>query len=153
MRMNYLAALLLFAATAAMACEDDGDTISARIATAHGTKPLKLELATTPPVREHGLMDRTTLAPNDGMLFVFPDTKPIAFWMKNTRIPLDMLFLDTKGKIVHIAANTTPMSEAHIESTAPTKAVIELAGGRAKAFGIHEGDTVTYTLPADAHVE
>lgn len=118
-----------------------------------GKTSLSLELAVTPGTREHGLMERKSLAPNDGMLFVFPREERVWFWMKNTPLPLDMLFLDARGRIIHIARNTTPFSETPIDSTGPTRSVVELAGGAAEKRGIAVGDTLTYTLPEGLYVE
>ncbi|HVY98989.1 MAG TPA: DUF192 domain-containing protein [Dongiaceae bacterium] len=104
----------------------------------------EVELATTPAEREQGLMFRKTLAPNAGMLFLYPDEQPVAFWMKNTLIPLDMLFLRADGSIVRIAPNAVPLDETPIPSNAPVKAVLEVKGGTAAALGIKEGDKVDY---------
>jgi hypothetical protein len=87
-------------------------------------------------------MYRKSLAANAGMLFVYPDEQPVAFWMKNTLIPLDMLFLKADGSIAHIARNAVPFDETPIESGAAVKAVLEVKGGTADALGIKEGDRV-----------
>ncbi len=148
--MKYLFALFVaLTAHAALALP----VISASVTTKKNMVPLRLELAITPKTREHGLMERKTLAPNDGMLFVFPKASRMAFWMKNTSLPLDMLFIGADGKIVNIARNTTPLLETPIDSGAPTLSVIELGSGDAAAKGISVGDTVAYTLPAGTHVE
>lgn len=128
-------------------------TLPVTVRTNQGDVPLTLELATTPAIREQGLMNRDTLAPNDGMLFLFPKANRVAFWMKNTRIPLDILFVDAKGHIVHIAHKTTPYSETPIDSTKPVNTVIELAGGQAEAKKLQEGDSVIYSLPAGIHAQ
>jgi uncharacterized membrane protein (UPF0127 family) len=104
----------------------------------------EVELATTPAEREQGLMFRKSMAPNAGMLFLYPDEQPVAFWMKNTLIPLDMLFLRADGSIAHIAANAVPLDETPIPSNIPVKAVLEVNGGTAAALGIKEGDKVDY---------
>ena len=127
--------------------------IAARVGTHHGPVSLKLELATTPTTREYGLMNRKTLAPGDGMLFAFPRPTRLSFWMKNTLIPLDMLFIDTNGTVVTLHPNAEPLSLAPIDSEVPIIAVIELNGGRAKQEGIAVGDHIDYALPKDAHVE
>jgi uncharacterized membrane protein (UPF0127 family) len=129
------------------------ETVKAHIATAQGDVQLTLELATDSATRARGLMERKTLAPNDGMLFLFPSASKLAFWMKNTPLPLDMLFLDASGHIVHIAARTTPYSETPVPSPKPAIAVIEIVGGRAARDGIQVGDRVAYRLPAGVHVE
>ncbi len=148
--MKYLLSFfLLFIASSALAAQ----TVRATIHTSHGETPLMLELATTPQTRAQGLMHRDSLTPNDGMLFIFPHSAPMAFWMKNTRISLDMLFINTQGKIMHIAAQTTPYSESPIDSHAAVNQVIELAGGQAAAHHIQTGDSVIYQLPEGTHVE
>jgi hypothetical protein len=105
----------------------------------------EVELATTAAQREQGLMFRQSMAANAGMLFLYPSEQPVAFWMKNTLIPLDMLFLKADGSIARIAANAVPHDETPIPSNASVKAVLEVNGGTATALGIKEGDKVEYT--------
>ena len=102
----------------------------------------EVELATTPAEREKGLMFRKAMGANAGMLFLYPGDEPVAFWMKNTLIPLDMLFLKADGRIVHIAHDAKPLDETPIPSGEPVRAVLELNGGTAAALGIKEGDRV-----------
>jgi len=102
----------------------------------------EVEIVATPAEREKGLMFRKSLAANAGMLFIYPDEEPVSFWMKNTLIPLDMLFLKADGSIAHIARNAVPLDETPISSDAPVKAVLEVKGGTADALGIKEGDRV-----------
>jgi len=104
----------------------------------------EVELATTPAEREQGLMFRKSLAPNAGMLFLYPNEQEVAFWMKNTLIPLDMLFLKADGSIARIAHDAVPLDETPIPSNAAVKAVLEVNGGTAQALGIKEGDKVDY---------
>jgi uncharacterized protein len=109
----------------------------------------EVEIVTTPETRAQGLMFRKSMAANAGMLFIYPDEEAVSFWMKNTLIPLDMLFLKADGSIAHIAHKTVPMDETPIDSGAAVKAVLELNGGTAHALGIKEGDRVEYqTQPA-----
>src|SRR5262244_2044718 len=107
-----------------------------------------VEVADTPETWEHGLMERATLAPNAGMLFIFPDVTPRAFWMMNTLIPLDMLFIDAGRRVINIQANAVPCVPPQrcptYKSTAPAKYVLEIAGGRAQALGIQAGDHVHF---------
>ena len=103
-----------------------------------------VELATTELQQEQGLMFRTQLAEGHGMLFVFGEPRIAAMWMKNTLIPLDMLFIDSEGKIVHIGERATPQSEAIITSEIPVKAVLELAGGTCDKQDIKVGDIVSH---------
>ena len=102
----------------------------------------EVEIVATPADRERGLMFRKSMASNAGMLFIYPDESPVSFWMKNTLIPLDMLFLKADGSIAHIAHNAVPLDETSIDSGAPVKAVLEVNGGTANALGIKEGDRI-----------
>lgn len=104
----------------------------------------KVELATTPAQQERGLMFRKSLADDAGMLFVLAQEQPISMWMKNTLIPLDMVFINKQGTITHIHANAKPKSLATISSNGPVYAVLELAGGVSKKKQIKVGDVVEY---------
>jgi uncharacterized membrane protein (UPF0127 family) len=101
-----------------------------------------VEVAGTSQEQAQGLMFRTELAPDAGMIFPFPTLKPASFWMKNTVIPLDIIFVRADGSIESIAANTTPYSLDAVSSQGPVAAVLELAGGRAAQLGIKPGDIV-----------
>ena len=103
-----------------------------------------VEMARTPAQQEQGLMNRRALAPDAGMLFPFDPPRPASFWMRNTLIPLDMLFIRPDGSIARIAANTVPMSETPVAVTEAVTAVLEIPGGRAAQLGIREGDRVTW---------
>ena len=103
-----------------------------------------VELARTADDQARGLMFRRELAPDRGMLFPMDPPRPASFWMKNTLIPLDMIFVRADGTIARIAANTVPGSLAPVRSGEPVAAVLELAGGRSAALGIAEGDRVTW---------
>ena len=112
------------------------------IQTRAGPRPFKVEIARDEPDREQGLMHRTSLAPDHGMLFLFDEVRPVAMWMKDTPIPLDMLFIGADGRIARIAAMTTPQSLAIISSGEPVRAVLEIKGGEAAGQGIAVGDKV-----------
>ncbi|MFO0388521.1 MAG: DUF192 domain-containing protein [Alphaproteobacteria bacterium] len=99
-----------------------------------------IETPKTPEEQALGLMYRTSLAEDRGMLFMFKNQPIAMMWMKNTYISLDMLFLDKSGKILYIAHSTTPESTDIITAGKPTAAVLELAGGICKKLGISEGD-------------
>lgn len=105
---------------------------------------LRLEVAQDDPQREHGLMDRTVVPPHTGMLFVFEDDGPIAFWMKDTLVPLDMVFLGADGTVrkvfenVKVVSRTLPDAQIPLEQGA-AKYVIELAAREAKQDGIAPG--------------
>jgi uncharacterized membrane protein (UPF0127 family) len=104
--------------------------------------PFRVEIADTDDTREEGLMFRKSLAADAGMLFDFKTPQEVAFWMKNTLIPLDMLFIDQRGVIVNIKANAKPLSETPIPAGAPVLGVLEIRGGRAKELGVRVGDKV-----------
>ncbi|QCI68858.1 DUF192 domain-containing protein [Phreatobacter stygius] len=116
------------------------------IATRSGQRhEFALELANTAETRARGLMFRRDLADGRGMLFDFgPAETEVSMWMKNTYIPLDMMFIRADGTIRHIAENTTPLSEALISSTGPVKGVLEVAGGTAARLGLSAGDLVEH---------
>lgn len=112
------------------------------VVSASGRHGFTVELADTPASRSTGLMFRTELAPDAGMLFDFGEDREVAFWMRNTLIPLDMIFIERGGRIAHIARNTVPLSEDLVPSQAAVRFVLEIPGGRAAELGIDIGDTV-----------
>ncbi|MGD1879125.1 MAG: DUF192 domain-containing protein [Kiloniellaceae bacterium] len=115
------------------------------IETAAGkTHDFTVEVAETPEQRAQGLMFRRQLAADAGMLFLFGSMEERAMWMKNTLIPLDMLFIDDGGKIVRIEARTVPHSLRAIVSGGPVSAVLELNAGTASRLAIEPGDRVRY---------
>jgi len=101
-------------------------------------------LADTPQRQAQGLMFVRSLPDMRGMLFVHDQPRPMSMWMKNTYIPLDMVFIDGKGRIQQIVEQTTPHSLALIQSKEPALAVLEIAGGEAKRLGIHAGQHVSH---------
>lgn len=105
---------------------------------------LNIWFADTPAHREQGLMFVKQLPDNTGMLFVFDRPQPVAMWMKNTLIPLDMLFIDSNGRVDSIIANATPMSLKVLQSKSDVLGVLELAGGTAAALNIHAGAIVKH---------
>jgi uncharacterized membrane protein (UPF0127 family) len=105
--------------------------------------PVAVELATTPDARQLGLMYREALAPGEGMLFIFPDVAPRSFWMQNTKIPLDILFIADDGRIVNIQERTTPFSTKGLPSSEPVRFVLEVPGGFADEHGVDAGDHVS----------
>lgn len=104
------------------------------------------EIAVTEAERARGLMHRNALPRDSGMLFVFPEEGMHRFWMKNTLIPLDMLFIDGDGKIVKVVQRTVPQSTVLISSDGPVRAVLELNGGTAARLGIAVGDRVRHPV-------
>ncbi len=105
-----------------------------------------IELAATPPARQRGLMFRQSMAADAGMLFAFEQDRHIVMWMKNTFIPLDMLFISADGAIVSIAADTTPHSTVRLQSGGVVRAVLELNAGTAKRRGIKAGNIVRHEI-------
>jgi len=101
-------------------------------------------LADSPQRQAQGLMFVRSLPDMRGMLFVHEQPRPMSMWMKNTYIPLDMVFIDGKGRIQQIVEQTTPHSLALIQSKEPALAVLEIAGGEAKRLGIHAGQQVSH---------
>jgi len=119
------------------------------IVTASGPHPFRIELATTPEQKAQGLMFRRQLAPDAGMLFDFGQPIMATMWMKNTLIPLDMLFVGQDGRVVNIRERAVPESLDTIAAAAPVRAVIELNGGTAARLGIRPGDRVVYPIFGD----
>jgi uncharacterized membrane protein (UPF0127 family) len=140
--MAALAITAVFLAPSARAAVVEPLTIETRA----GPVAFKVEMALTPEERSKGLMYRTELAPDAGMLFDFRTDQPIYMWMKNTYIPLDMVFIRSDGRVARIAANTTPLSTETISSGGPVRAVLELPAGTARARGIAVGDRVRHYL-------
>lgn len=142
LRRHLIALAVLFAARPAWT-GDTPRTSKMTVATASGAHKFSIELATTEAQMEQGLMFRHYLAPDAGMLFDFKRPIVAQMWMKNTPIPLDMLFLDGGGKIVDLHERAVPYSLDVIASKAPARFVIELNGGTVARLGISVGDRVT----------
>jgi uncharacterized membrane protein (UPF0127 family) len=104
----------------------------------------QVEIADTPSKREMGLQYRHDLADDKGMIFLFPTEAPLSFWMKNTPIPLDMLFINGERKIVGIVEQATPFTLEPRAVAAPSKYVLEINGGLAKLHGFKTGDGVRF---------
>ena len=138
--MALIACWALFAAlpTARAAGQD-----TIEIVTRTGVHAFSVELATNAAERAVGLMNRKELPEGRGMLFDFHDDQPVQFWMHNTYIPLDMIFIAGDGRVVRVAENAKPMSDDLIPSGRPVRAVLEVIGGTARKFGIAPGDRVT----------
>lgn len=142
-----LATLLLVAVFAGSACA------AARVPPATASVTLRgqrftVEMATTPTEQAHGLMQRTSMPVDHGMLFVFADSAPRVFWMKNTLIPLDMLFFDAQRHLVAIQADAQPCAAepcALYPSGVPARYVLELNAGTAARLGMRNGDAITFS--------
>ena len=107
---------------------------------------LKVWIASTPAQQMQGLMFVRQLSDDEGMLFPLAQPRIMDMWMKNTLIPLDMLFIDGKGRVACVRERTVPESLDLISCATPVKAVLEIAGGQAKMRGIGVGDTVVHAL-------
>ena len=146
-RRLFLFVLALSMCTAAVGlAQQRFPTAELTIVTASGPQKFTVELATTPAQMEQGLMFRQSLAPDSGMLFDFKTPSMASMWMKNTLIPLDMLFIDAQGRIVNIAERTVPGSLDPVGAAAPVRAVLELNGGTAARLGIRPGDRVLFAI-------
>lgn len=139
-----LAALAFVTVSAAFAAE--GVATPLVVQTKKGPATFAIEVADTPERRQVGLMYRRSLADNRGMLFDFGSDTDVSMWMKNTYIPLDMVFVRGDGIVHRVENRTTPFSEAIIGSGAPVRYVIELAAGAAAKAGIARGDRVEHAL-------
>lgn len=132
------------ASPAATIAESGLRIVPVTLITARGRHSIAAEVAVTAAEQAKGLMDRDSLAADAGMLFPFSPPRPAAFWMKNTRIPLDIIFIRADGTVIRVAEKTTPYSLAPIESGEPAAAVLELVGGRAGALGLKPGDRIVW---------
>ncbi len=112
------------------------------IATKTGVHAFSVETADNDAEREKGLMFRKELPEGHGMLFDFHREQDVGFWMQNTYISLDMIFIRGDGRILHVAENTEPLSTRIIPSTGPVRAVLEVIAGTARKYGIAPGDRV-----------
>jgi hypothetical protein len=137
-----LAACLLLAACSQGEPQSGLPTTKVVIDTHDGPVAFNVEVAADSASKEKGLMYRTTLAADAGMLFDFHQPSFVVFWMENTPLSLDMLFIRADGTVSAIAADTVPYSEDKIPASEPVRAVLEINGGRAMALGIQPGDKV-----------
>ena len=136
-----LSALALLAPGPAAA--DDSRLV---LVTGTGRHPFTVEVARTEAQRAKGLMFRRSMPQNAGMLFDFEVERNVSMWMKNTYIPLDMVFFRADGTVLSIARDTTPFSEEPIPSGGPARAVLELNAGTAARIGLAPGDTALHPL-------
>lgn len=118
------------------------DTLT--LVTASGERKIDIEVARTLDEQAKGLMFRTTLADTAGMLFPYSPARELTMWMKNTYIPLDMVFIRSDGIVHRIEVRTEPLSETVISSGGNVAAVLELAGGAAERLGVKAGDKVLF---------
>jgi uncharacterized membrane protein (UPF0127 family) len=134
------AAFFLFA-SAALPQTAERETLA--IESANGTHEFQVEIADDAREHQRGLMFRREMADEAGMLFVYGADQRASFWMRNTYIPLDMLFVKADGTIESIAKRTTPLSEKSVRSNGPVRFVLEINGGLCDELGITPGDMVT----------
>ncbi|HVA55973.1 MAG TPA: DUF192 domain-containing protein [Gammaproteobacteria bacterium] len=133
--------LLAFTVTLALATAQAATLRTEQIELGHHR--FKAEIAATDAAREHGLMNRTHMTASHGMLFVYADAQPRYFWMKDTLIPLDILFFDAQRHLINVSADTPPCKAdpcPTFASAAPAKYVLELNAGTVKSLGIKTGD-------------
>ena len=114
------------------------------VVTGSGVVKFQVEIADTDAERQYGLMCRTSVAPDRGMLFEFETSRPQAFWMHNTLVPLDIIYIGQDGKVVSIGRNARPLDDSAVPSGGPAIGVLELAGGRAAEIGLLPGDQVRH---------
>jgi len=143
--------LILLLAFAFVAPARAAGQAALEIVTKTGVRPFTVELATNDAERERGLMFRKELPDGRGMLFDFQHERPVAFWMHNTYIPLDMIFIRADGRILSIAENTKPQSDDLVPSGGPVRAVLEVIGGTARKLGIAPGDRVIGSFFGKGH--
>jgi hypothetical protein len=152
-RRVLVAALALVMAGIACAAQAELATFAKSklvIETTEGRYPFNIELALTQPQMAQGLMYRRTLAPDAGMLFDYGAPQPVAFWMKNTLIPLDMIFIGADGTVVDFHERAVPLSLDPIESKVPARAVLEVNGGTVARLGLKVGDVVHHAFFGNA---
>ena len=116
------------------------------IVTKSGVHPFSVEVVATEEERQKGLMFRKELPEGQGMLFDFKVDAPVSFWMKNTYVSLDMIFIRSDGRIASIAENTEPLSERLVPSAGPVLGVLEVVAGTARKLGIRPGDRVAHRI-------
>jgi uncharacterized membrane protein (UPF0127 family) len=124
----------------------EGPTDPLTIVSSGKSHAFKVELADTPKESQMGLMHRSTMAKDHGMIFDFSPPQNVTMWMKNTLIPLDMLFIDSDGTVMAIAENARPHSERLVGPGFPVSSVLELNAGVVKELGLKPGDKVLHKL-------
>jgi uncharacterized membrane protein (UPF0127 family) len=151
-RRLLLGAPFVLAAGAALAQEAEIKFKRSSLVVETGGREIKfdVELALNDVERSRGLMFRDKLGPYEGMLFDFYQEAPVSFWMKNTLIPLDMVFIGGDGTVRHVHANAKPLSTDSIPSQFPVRAVLEINGGSARLLGIKPGDRVKHPIFGNA---
>jgi uncharacterized membrane protein (UPF0127 family) len=147
--LSVLAALFAVASFIPPASAQNGALTPLTIVTDEARTDFEVELAVTREEQAQGLMFRRELAPDKGMLFDFGSERPAAFWMMNTYVSLDMLFVRADGTIARIAERTEPLSTATVPSGVPVRFVLEVVAGTADRLGLTVGDRIEHELVAD----
>lgn len=146
MRAFHWIAFALFGFLAVAGPARSAGTQTLEIATRSGVHVFAVEVVDNDADRAKGLMFRKELPEGQGMLFDFQREQEVSFWMQNTYIPLDMLFIRGDGRILRIAENTEPLSTRMIPSSGPVRAVLEVIGGTARKLGLAPGDRVAHPI-------
>ena len=120
------------------------DDFRAVLHTSSGDYPFTIEIADTPQEQQRGLMFRQELAPDAGMLFDYGSERKVSFWMQNTYIPLDMVFIAADGTVKYIHENAMPLDPTSIASRFPVRFVLEIPGGRSAEIGLKAGDKIEH---------
>jgi uncharacterized membrane protein (UPF0127 family) len=141
-RMFVLLGALLFGLAPLAACSADDSQLV--LHTDSGAHRFTVEVVDTPATRAEGLMFRQSLADDAGMLFDFKETRPVSFWMQNTFIPLDMIFIAADGTVETVHVNARPQDPTSISSQVPVQFVLEIPGGRSVEIGLQPGDRVEH---------
>ncbi|WP_246059032.1 DUF192 domain-containing protein [Shimia litoralis] len=139
-------ALMILSSLSATSAIAECSESSVQIRGTFGQARFHVEVADDVQERAQGLMNRQSMSASAGMLFVFEESAPVSFWMENTLIPLDMLFIDDSGTIVHVHHNAIPLDRTPISSTVPVRYVLEIKGGMAKAMGISTGSQLRHPM-------
>ncbi|UXN69723.1 DUF192 domain-containing protein [Devosia neptuniae] len=141
LRRAGIAMAVILAASPLAACSDEGKLV---LHSSTGDYKFNVEVVDTAESRAQGLMYRQELADDAGMLFDFKGEQPVSFWMRNTFIPLDMIFVDAKGVVKNIHVNARPHDPTGIPSDGPVQFVLEIPGGRSVEIGLKPGDTMDH---------
>jgi uncharacterized membrane protein (UPF0127 family) len=145
MRALAFAAFVLFGVFAAGPVRA-ADQLALEIVSKTGVHPFAVEVVSNEADRAKGLMYRKSLPEGQGMLFDFHSEQDVSFWMQNTYIPLDMIFIKADGRIANIVENTEPLSTKMIPSRGPVRGVLEVIGGTTRKLGIVAGDRVAHPI-------
>ena len=146
MRFAALVLVAVWAPLGALLPAQAAEQATIEIVSSSGVHAFNVELATNAAERERGLMFRKSLPEGQGMLFDFKRDQSVSFWMHNTYISLDMIFISDDGRIAHIVENAKPLSDDLIPSGAPVRGVLEVIAGTAQQLGIAPGDRVTGSI-------